>query len=494
MSWYPAVPVKSKRQIRLLVILTLGWLVWAGWSLLAGSDEYVVRILDDEGVPVSDASVAVDGDPTGVSEEEGLVSLGWSGEAQTLAVSATGHVATKVMIPDYPDETVDVVIRARLLRGRVTTPANVPVEGAFVRSGDAVGVSDGDGRFVVRGASTGTIDVTRPAWHGTTFEWEGGPGEEVATIEPLVLKAVHVGGDAAANNLDLYLSMAGETELNAIMLDLKDESGYIWYDTEVETAREANAVNPLYDLGEVVERVDEADLYLIGRVTTFQDPVAARALPDMAVWNNTTNAPHQSSGQYFLDPSDEQAREYALALGDEACAAGVDEIQFDYVRYPDDRPESVEFDGGVTQEARVTAVRTFLKEATERLHPHGCAVAADIFGFVTRAAGDGGIGQNWEQLLSVVDVASPMVYPSHYGSGWYNLERPNDEPATLVAAALADGMERIPRAVVVRPWLQDFGYTDRQVRAQIDEAEQYGLGWMLWNVLSEVSTGALEAE
>ncbi|MPZ51320.1 MAG: hypothetical protein GEU79_01045 [Acidimicrobiia bacterium] len=483
--------MRSKRHIRLLVIITVGWLVWAGWIFLAGSDEYVVRVLDDQGVPVVDAEVAVNSDPQGVSDEEGLVSLGWSGETQTLAVSAAGHSSTNIMVPDYPQEPVDVVIRAKLLRGRVTTPDKVPVEGAYVRSGRAVGISDADGRFVVRGASPGTINVTRPAWHGNTFEWAGGPGEEVVTIEPRVLKAVHVGGEAAANNFDRYISMAKGTELNAIMLDLKDESGYIWYESEVEMARSAGAVNPLYDLESLVEKADAADLYLIGRITTFQDPVAAQAIPDMAAWDTATDQPHESGGQYFLDPSNEAARQYGLDLADEACAAGVDEIQFDYLRYPDDRPESVEFEGGVTGEARVSAIRSFLTEATSRLHPQGCAVAADIFGFITRATDDGGIGQNWEQMLDVVDVASPMVYPSHYGSGWYNLDNPNDHPATLVEEALADGMERLPRAVVVRPWLQDFGYTASQVRSQIEEVEKHGLGWMLWNALSEVSTGAL---
>lgn len=488
------VSVRSKRHIRLLVIITLGWLVWAGWTFLAGSDEFVVRVLDDVGTPVTNAEVAVDGDVEGVSNDEGLVTMGWGGATQNLSVTAPGHIATNVIVPDYPDEPLDVVVRARLLRGRVTTPDQVPVEGAFVRSGYGVGTSDEDGRFVVRGASTGSIQVTRPAWHGNTFEWNGEPGEKVVTIEPRVIKAAHVGGEAAGNGLDHYIAMADTTELNAIMLDLKDESGLVWYDTQVETARQAGAVNPMYDLADVVERVDAAELYLIGRITVFQDPIAARNIPDMAVWDTATDAPLQTGGQMFLDPSDEGARAYGLALAEEACAAGVDEIQFDYVRYPDSRPESVQFDGGVNQEARVSAIRTFLEQATEALHPQGCAVAADIFGFVTRANDDGGIGQNWEQMLDVVDVASPMVYPSHYGSGWYNLEDPNDHPATLVEEALTDGMERLPRAVVVRPWLQDFGYSATEVRSQIEEAEQFGLGWMLWNALSEVSTGALAPE
>ncbi len=112
---------------------------------------------------------------------------------------------------------------------------------------------------------------------------------------------------------------------------------------------------------------------------------------------------------------------------------------------------------------------------------------------VTTETSDGGIGQRWEDIAGVVDVVSPMVYPSHYGPDWYGYENPNDHPGPMVNRALSDGMERLPRNVVVRPWLQDFGYNAAQVREQIDSAEKFGLGWMLWNASSNVTTGALDA-
>ena len=170
---------------------------------------------------------------------------------------------------------------------------------------------------------------------------------------------------------------------------------------------------------------------------------------------------------------------------------GVDEIQFDYVRFPDQRSETTVFDGGSTEDVRISTIVTFLEEAVALLHPMGCAVGADVFGFTTRAEDDGGIGQRWPDILQIVDVASPMVYPSHYDTGWYGFDIPNDHPGQMVTNALEDGMARMPRNVVIRPWLQDFGYTTDQVRAQIESAEQYGLGWMLWNAASNVTTDAL---
>jgi hypothetical protein len=169
----------------------------------------------------------------------------------------------------------------------------------------------------------------------------------------------------------------------------------------------------------------------------------------------------------------------------------LDEFQFDYVLFRDGRRDGARFDGGVGAEVRVATVRDFLGTAVAALHPLGCAVGADIFGFITSAVDDGGIGQQWEELTKVVDVASPMLYPSHYSSGWYGYQVPSDHPGPLVAEALDDALTRLSREIVVRPWLQDFAYTEEQVRAQIEEAEERGLGWMLWNAASEVSVGAL---
>jgi hypothetical protein len=314
------------------------------------------------------------------------------------------------------------------------------------------------------------------------------------TIAPQVMRAVHVGGEAARDNWQYFVDMVHDTELNALLLDLKDESGQVFYLSDVTTAQEVRATVDFYDLAELTADAEEEGIYLIGRIVAFQDPVASIRAPEMAVWDTAINGPYAAGQQYFLDPTDPAAQAYALDLAVEACKAGVDEIQFDYIRFPDSRRESARFDGGVTPEVRSTTTRDLLATAVAQLHPLGCAVAADIFGFLTRAVDDGGIGQHWETMTSVLDVASPMLYPSHYDSGWYGFDDPNDHPAELVAKALDDGLGRLSRQTVVRPWLQDFGYTPAQVRAQIDEAEKRGLGWMLWNAASNVSVEALLGE
>lgn len=474
-------------------MLTLVWAAWAGWSLMTRASPYDLRVLDDLGAPIELAVADAGGTQLGTSGNDGIIKLEWSGST-VLEVSAPGHVTRRITVAERPDGPVDAVLTARILRGTVLGPGGEPVPGARVLAGSGSGITDSQGRFTIRGAEPGEVRVERPAWLRSTFSWDGGPGDQTVSIEPFVARAVHVTGDAVRDRLGEFLQMADDTELNALMIDLKDETGLVWYATQDPTAIEVGANHNAYDLAEVVARAKDQDLYVIGRLVVFNDPVAAIRKPSMAVWDAAANTPYSANGQYFLDPTDPDARAYGLALAIEACSLGVDEVQFDYVRFPDNRRESAIFDEGVTADVRMATINGFLTEAVAALHPMGCAVGADVFGFITRAVDDGAIGQRWEDVVAIVDVVSPMVYPSHYSTGWYGFEVPNDHPGPMVDNALADGLDRLSRSVVVRPWLQDFGYDANQVRAQIDVAEAYGLGWMLWNARSNVTVDALRAE
>lgn len=482
-------------QFRLLVALTIVWIAWAGWSLLGQATPYELRVLNDIGDPVVSAVVDVGGTQMGTAGENGRVQMDWDRSSTVLEVSAPGHVAHTLTLAERPEGVVDVVLNARVLRGRVVDSDGGPVGGAVVTAGPNSAISDQEGHFSIRGAEPGPVVLARPAWQSVELTWDGGVGEVRAEMTPFTARAVHVSGDAVADRFEEFLDMARSTELNSLMIDLKDEHGIVWYRTENETAIEVGANWDSYDLKAVVDRAHAEGLYVIGRLVLFNDPIAAVALPALSIIDTTTGGPFNRNGQYFLDPTDSDARSYGLDLAAEACALGVDEIQFDYVRFPDATSDvwaNMRFDSQpLTEEVRTTTVPNLLAEAVNILHPMGCAVAADVFGYLTTDKSDGFIGQNWEQIASVVDVVSPMVYPSHYGEGWFEKENPNDHPAEVVSGALADGLERLPRSVVVRPWLQDFGYDDSQVRAQIESAEKYGLGWMLWNAKSDVSVTAL---
>lgn len=479
-------------MFRVLVALTLAWMGWAGWSMMGRSYPYQLRVLDDLGNPIVAAVVDVEGAQAGTTGDTGLVDLVWNRTARVLEVSAPGHVPRMITLSTRPEGRFDVVLTARVLRGRVVDPEGNGVDGAVIAAGAAEAVSDPDGYFQIRGAEEGVVAVRRPAWVGAEFTWDGESGDTTVELVPFDARAVHINGQAARDRFGEFIAMARETELNAVMIDLKDETGLVWYDTKNATANEVGAAFAAYELEELVTEAHAEGLYVIGRLVAFQDPTAAVLKPEMAVTDSSTNSPYTHNGQYYLDPTDPDARDYALDLAVEACTIGLDEVQFDYVRFPDQRPASVVFDGGVGAEVRMTTINRFLRDAVEMLHPLGCAVAADVFGFTTNAIDDGAIGQKWEDITSIVDVASPMLYPSHYGTGWYGFDDPNDHPAEVVRNAIEDGMARLSRELVIRPWLQDFGYTPEQVRAQIEVVESFGLGWMLWNSQSHVTTEALD--
>lgn len=477
----------------MLVAFSIVWIAWAGWSLLGRSHPFEIRVLDDLGTPIDTAVVDVNGSQAGTTGTDGVVDMVWTRSMRVLEVSAPGHVPQRVTLTDQPDEEYEVVLKARVLRGRVVDADADGVAGATVTAGAAQAATDADGYFQIRGAEEGTVEVFRPAWQPASFDWDGGTGDTTVEIEPFNARAVHIDGPAMRDEFDTFFDMAMETELNALMIDLKDETGHVWYDTENPTALDVGAANEAFDLEATVSRADEEDLYVIGRIVLFNDPIAAVQRPEMAVWDSQLDTPYEARGQHFLDPTDPDARQYGMDLAVEACEAGVDEIQFDYVRFPDSRRDSATFDGGVSPETRVSTITTFLSEAIDTLRPMGCAVAADIFGYLTTAENDGGIGQKWEEVASTVDVVSPMVYPSHYHPEFFGF--PSDErPGQVVDQALADGMRRLPKEVVVRPWLQDFGYETSLVREQISAAEEYGLGWMLWNAESNVTVDALDPE
>ena len=471
--------------------LTIAWAVWAGWSLIARATPYELHVIDDLGNPVAGVVVEIDGRQEGSSGADGRVQLEWSPSLTQLAVSAPGHIQQMVTILERPEGDVPIVIKARILRGRVVDDEGMAVSDAIVAAGAATTVTNPEGHFNLRAAEPGTVTVSRPAWLTTTFEWDGSPGDTLVQMTPFTARAVHIRGDAVADRLDEFIQMAMDTELNALMIDLKDESGTVWYDTANQIAMDVGAARSAYGLSGVVDAAHDSGLYVIGRLVAFSDPMAARGKPSMSVWDSDLQEPYSANGQYFLDPTDPDARQYALDLAVEACSMGLDEIQFDYVRFPDQRRESSIFDQGVTEAVRGPTIAGFLRDAVAALHPMGCAVAADVFGFITTVGDDGAIGQRWEDIASIVDVVSPMLYPSHYGAEWFGYDVPNDHPGPVVREALEDGMNRLPRNVVVRPWLQDFGYDANQVRAQILSAEEFGLGWMLWNALSNVTVDAL---
>lgn len=497
---------------RLLVLLTAGLTACSGPSLIVLGEgvppappqpELEVVVTDATGEPVAGAEVSFGSFERVTSDEAGKAAGAWPRQAITVVASAEGFHDGVVEVPDLPaSRIVRLGLEPVILAGTVTTADGYGLPGALVSLDGRETMTGADGSFQIVQAVPGLVEVVKTAFDPVSVEWDGDAASVTLTTSEIIVRSLRASGPAAGNeevwrNL---LELAEESAINAIVVDTKDESGRVFHDTAVEEAHTAGAVARHYDIDTVLADLEERNLYAITRIVTFQDSFYGAANPELTIWDSGNNAPWQTSGgELWLDATDRMAWEYPLALGLEACEAGFDEIQYDYVRFPTDGPVArAVFDQPNDAATRVATISAFLEEARTRLNPLGCAVAADVFSVILSASGDQGLGQQVEALADSVDVISPMIYPSHYSTGWFGYDCPNDFPGEVVGLALDDGLPRVDGPAVVRPWIQDFtfgcgrSYGEEEVRAQIGAAESRDLGWILWNAGSTFTERALD--
>ncbi len=316
---------------------------------------------------------------------------------------------------------------------------------------------------------------------------------------PDEIRGVHVTMALASlpGKLDEYIVLKRHG-LNTIELDVKDENGEVGFvPSSVPLARVVGAAKPYYRPREVVRKVHAAGLYLIGRVVSFEDPIASERHPQMAIRRSDGSLWHNKGGLGWLNPYSREAWRYDVDIAAAAARAGFDEIQFDYVRFPSDGDVLIIRYPGTHPQPMKQTIPAFLRYAVGRLHALHVRVSADVFGLA--ATHDLGIGQYPRPVARVVDAIYPMVYPSHYHPGEYNLPDPNAVPGTTVADSLRDFRRALAggRALLV-PWLQDFSlgrtYSPADVAAQIQSARaaQTG-GFMLWNAVGLYTPEALRA-
>jgi hypothetical protein len=284
--------------------------------------------------------------------------------------------------------------------------------------------------------------------------------------------------------LDEYIAMKHDG-LNTIELDVKDENGDIAFLANVPLARKLGAAKRYYNPQLAVAKVHAAGLYLIGRVVTFEDPALSAGAPQLAVHRADGSRWTNRAGLGWTNPYDHRVWKYNVDVAEQAARLGFDEIQFDYVRFPSDGDISqIRYPGEHAQPMDWT-IPMFLKYARARLKPLGVRLSVDVFGL--SATRDLGIGQFPRRLAPFVDTIYPMVYPSHYVSGEYNIIDPDSRPGTTVAYSLRDFRDKLSgRKAKLIPWLQDFSlgraYSLADVQDQIQAARlEHVKGFMLWN-------------
>jgi hypothetical protein len=313
---------------------------------------------------------------------------------------------------------------------------------------------------------------------------------------PQEVRGVHVTMALAGipGKLDEYIAMR-ESGLNTIELDIKDENGDIGFPVNVALARKVGAAKRYYDVRDAVAKIHAAGLYLIGRVVTFEDPILSEGAPWLAVRRSDGGRWLNHGGLGWTNPYDRRVWKYNVDIAVEAAKLGFDEIQFDYVRFPSDGDISQIVYPGKKAQPMGWTIPLFLKYARERIKPLGVRMSVDVFGLA--ATRDLGIAQFPRRMAPFVDAIYPMVYPSHYVSGEFNIIDPDSRPGTTVAYSLRDFREKLRgRKAKLIPWLQDFSlgraYSLADVQDEIQAARlEHVKGFMLWNAAGVYTDKAL---
>lgn len=324
-------------------------------------------------------------------------------------------------------------------------------------------------------------------------------------VRPEHVRGLYVNAWSAGSRrrMAALLALADSTEINTFVIDVKDATGYVSHRSRVPEVVAAGATGEIRigDLPGLLARLSEAGIWPVARIVIVKDPLLAAARPDWAVQDSSGGVWTDDKGLVWLNAYNRDVWRYHVALAREVAEMGFPEVQWDYVRFPD-APRSAlgraRFPG--REGTKAEAIRGFLAHSRDALADLDVHVTADVFGVTTSARRDVGIGQVWESFIDVVDVALPMVYPSHYWRGSFGIEEPNAHPYEVVHAALSAAVKRseaVADAGATRPWLQDFTlgkprYGAPEVRAQIQATYDAGIReWILWNPGSRYTEDAL---
>ena len=377
------------------------------------------------------------------------------------------------------------------------------VEGAAAVLDGKILTADDQGLFPIS-TGGGKLSVKAPGYNRVEQALADPLPEGIIEVQlaPLTPKALYLSFYGVGSKVlrDPALKLINDTELNALVIDVKGDRGMIPYRSSVALAAEVGGqrIITVRDIDGLLTSFKEKGIYTIARIVVFKDDLLATARPDLAVKTPAGEPWRDREHLAWVDPFRKEVWNYNIQIAEEAAKLGFDEIQFDYVRFPDSH--SPRFSQPSTEEARVKAIAGFLHEAKARLAPYNVFLAADIFGYVCWNLNDTDIGQKLEPIASAVDYLSPMLYPSGFQFGIPGFRNPVQNPYEIVYLSLKKAQERSKISPLrFRPWLQafkDYAFDRRQfngkeLRDQISACEKFGSqGWMLWNPVNQYTATA----
>ena len=320
------------------------------------------------------------------------------------------------------------------------------------------------------------------------------PAAAAAAADPGIVRGLYVNRFAAQSTKRMrqLIQMADETEVNALIIDIKDEFGLNYESKDPKVQRNAGKAGVIKNLGALLDTLKAHKILAVARIVVFKDSVTARVNPEWDIRKADGSPWRDKKGMLWVNPYNRDLWDYNLRVAEEAVKLGFGEVQFDYIRFPEpykSLPQQV-FPGS-NNEPKPAALAEYLSTARARLSKLGVRTTADIFGLVTTVPGALEVGQEWEKVAPVTDVLLPMVYPSHYPPGSFNIPRPNADPYKTVFIAISKAHDRNIKLGLsgerVRPWLQAFTlgkppYGADEVREQKRAVYDAGYdGWVLWH-------------
>lgn len=338
---------------------------------------------------------------------------------------------------------------------------------------------------------------------------EGKSEEEKIKVKALYLTGWTVG---IPENVDKYIDIAKNTEINSYVIDIKDDDGYVGYESQIPKVRELGTWQYKYDAKSVLKKFKDNGIHLIGRLVCFKDPQFSLKNPEFAVKMADGSLYREINGATWIDPYSRDAWPYIIDIAKEAIELGFDEIQFDYVRFPNDgKKSSMRFNNDGSEKYEI--INEFLAYAKKELP--GIVLSADVFGIILESPEDvEDIGQYLELVGMDIDYISPMVYPSHYAVGQkvngVQFMKPDFEPYQVVYQSLVKGRDRIGKVegykADIRPYLQAFTaswldsgyyqvYGAEQMREQIQAVYDAGYEeWIFWDPSNKYPKEAFNSE
>jgi hypothetical protein len=317
---------------------------------------------------------------------------------------------------------------------------------------------------------------------------------KVSHIEtPKDVKAIYMTSFVASSEKmrTPLIDFIDQSEINSVVIDIKDYTGFVSIklsdpklkDLAVEEVR-------IVDIENLIDILHSKNIYVIARVAVFQDPIFSKRRLDLAVQTKAGELWKDRKGLSWIDAGSKEYWDYMITLSKEIYNKGFDEINFDYIRYPSDGNMKDIYYPKTLDQSKSETLASFFRYLNDNLRVNSIKTSADLFGMTTSVKDDMGIGQVLEKALPCFDYIAPMIYPSHYPSGFEGFKNPASYPYEVIYKAMSDGVVRAETASSTkdkfRPWIQDFDlgadYGVTEIKAQIKALNDLGLySYMVWS-------------